>query len=432
MLKRIHHAALSLASGCASRLIPRTNNVWVFGGNKGLRFADNSMYFFKFCSDATGKTNVWLTNSRKVLKQVRNEGYQAHMATSLLGLYYGFRAKWHIFDVANSDTNAFSSVGANQLNLWHGYPLKDIRCLKPTAGLKTSEFPRVLWNWLCNRPVDNSFFFVLHQNKKYLWQITESFDVKDENVIIANYPRNIVFSDTRQSSKFVSQKAKPWIKKLELLRESGKRVLGYFPTWRTGDSDQFMGTRCVDELVAFNDFLSKHDLVVVTKWHTCVFKEYRHAGASSAAEEINMAMQSNMSNIVVLDFEQDLNSLLNQIDVLISDYSSVIVDYLLSGKPQIFMAYDLDAYKKEWGFMFDYESFVPGPIVATLPKLKTILSDYANSEEEFGIRYEPQRSERRMELFENEIGSKHIVDFMEAYASLNHSQEKPNSSEGKL
>ena len=416
-MKRIRHAALRLASGFLARVIPRTDSIWVFGGNKGLRFADNSMFFFKYCADATEQTNIWLTKSDRVLKQVRAEGYRAYNANSLLGLYYGFRAKWHIFDVGIADTNLYSNVGANHLNLWHGYPLKDIRCLKRKITSEKLSLISNLWSWLCNKPADNSHYFVLHLNKKHLWLMTETFDVRDEHVIIANFPRNIVFAGEPESVKHLSQNAKPWIAELELLRESGKRVLGYFPTWRTGDQDQFMGTRCVSELAALNEFLAELDLVLVTKWHTCVFKEYDHSGSSDTAEAINSAMQSTMSNIVVLDFEQDLNSLLTQFDVLISDYSSVIVDYLLTGRPQIFMAYDLDAYKKEWGFMFEYENFVPGPIAETLPELKAILLEYARSADEFGKRFQAQRTEKRNEIFEMEIGSEEIVKFMEAQGS---------------
>jgi len=378
-----------LAIGLVSRIIPRTNQIWVFGGNKGLRFADNSMFFFKYCAAETSKTSIWLTLSDTILKQVRAEGYRAYKSNSLLGLYYGFRARWHIFDVSLSDTNAFSGLSANQLNLWHGYPIKDIRFLKPQPSVSTAGSS--FWRWLCNKPADNAKNFVLHQ-----------------------------FDSTADATRYIATNAEPSIEKLEKLRADGKRVLGYFPTWRSGDTDSFMGTQNVEEIASLNQFLAKHDLVIATKWHTCVFKDYQHAGANGTAESLNESMHS-LSNVVVLDFEQDLNSLLNQCDLLISDYSSVIADYLIidflhTDRPQVFMAYDLETYSKEWGFLFDYETFIPGPIVKTISQLKVVLTEYAQSPDDFAKRERSKRVNAKEDLFEEASGSAKIYKFLEGVA----------------
>ncbi|MDP2401969.1 MAG: CDP-glycerol glycerophosphotransferase family protein, partial [Actinomycetota bacterium] len=49
-------------------------------------------------------------------------------------------------------------------------------------------------------------------------------------------------------------------------------------------------------------------------------------------------------------------------DVLVTDYSSVIFEYSLLGKPMAFLAPDHAAYERERGFYFEYESGVPGPV----------------------------------------------------------------------
>lgn len=61
----------------------------------------------------------------------------------------------------------------------------------------------------------------------------------------------------------------------------------------------------------------------------------------------------------------DINELLHVADVLVTDYSSVIFEYALLGRPMVFYAPDLDAYERERGFYFEYRSGVPGPVVAT-------------------------------------------------------------------
>ena len=62
----------------------------------------------------------------------------------------------------------------------------------------------------------------------------------------------------------------------------------------------------------------------------------------------------------------DINELLHVADVLVTDYSSVIFEYALLGRPMVFFAPDLEAYEGERGFYFDYRSGVPGPVVATI------------------------------------------------------------------
>lgn len=58
----------------------------------------------------------------------------------------------------------------------------------------------------------------------------------------------------------------------------------------------------------------------------------------------------------------DINELTLISDILITDYSSVCMDFALLCKPCIFYAFDLESYEKERSFYFDYESYVPGVV----------------------------------------------------------------------
>jgi CDP-glycerol glycerophosphotransferase (TagB/SpsB family) len=64
----------------------------------------------------------------------------------------------------------------------------------------------------------------------------------------------------------------------------------------------------------------------------------------------------------------DINELLLVSDVLVTDYSSVIYEFALLGRPIVFFAPDHEAYERERGFYFDYRTGVPGPVFeATAP-----------------------------------------------------------------
>jgi CDP-glycerol glycerophosphotransferase (TagB/SpsB family) len=67
--------------------------------------------------------------------------------------------------------------------------------------------------------------------------------------------------------------------------------------------------------------------------------------------------------------EPDINELMLVADVLVSDYSSVIYEYALLGRPILFLAPDEGAYDRERGFYFDFRRDAPGPIFGTTGEL---------------------------------------------------------------
>ena len=60
----------------------------------------------------------------------------------------------------------------------------------------------------------------------------------------------------------------------------------------------------------------------------------------------------------------DGTELLLAADVLVTDYSSMMVDFANTGRPMLFFTYDLDAYRDEIrGFYLDFVGTVPGPLL---------------------------------------------------------------------
>ena len=65
----------------------------------------------------------------------------------------------------------------------------------------------------------------------------------------------------------------------------------------------------------------------------------------------------------------NVNELCAKADMLITDYSSICMDFVLQNKPIVFYAFDLDGYKGARDFYFKYEDYVPGPIAKTSEEL---------------------------------------------------------------
>ncbi|MEH7574423.1 CDP-glycerol glycerophosphotransferase family protein, partial [Cytobacillus firmus] len=60
-------------------------------------------------------------------------------------------------------------------------------------------------------------------------------------------------------------------------------------------------------------------------------------------------------------------------DILVTDYSSIIFDYSLLCRPMVFFAADLEEYRQERDFYYEYESFIPGPLVKDTNSLANII-----------------------------------------------------------
>ena len=58
----------------------------------------------------------------------------------------------------------------------------------------------------------------------------------------------------------------------------------------------------------------------------------------------------------------DVRELVAVCEVLITDYSSICMDFSLLDKKTVFFAFDLEEYRKDRDFYFDYADYVPGPV----------------------------------------------------------------------
>jgi CDP-glycerol glycerophosphotransferase len=63
-------------------------------------------------------------------------------------------------------------------------------------------------------------------------------------------------------------------------------------------------------------------------------------------------------------------------DALITDYSSAMFDFAVTGKPLLFYVYDLEHYRDQSrGFYFDFEAEAPGPLLRTPSEVVAALRD---------------------------------------------------------
>lgn len=139
----------------------------------------------------------------------------------------------------------------------------------------------------------------------------------------------------------------------------GKKVILYAPTFR-GSVGKAKAPDQLD-LRAMKEALGK-DYVLLIKQHPVIKKR------PQLPQEVK-------------DFAFDVSDtctiedLICISDLCVSDYSSLIYEYSLMGRPMIFFAYDLEDYGDWRGFYYDYEELTPGPVVRTTKELLSVIEE---------------------------------------------------------
>ena len=150
-------------------------------------------------------------------------------------------------------------------------------------------------------------------------------------------------------------------------------------------------------------FCKEKNIVLLVKLHIQQ-KEYK----------IDFSLFQNVKRISNEDFEKNevqLYEFLALTDGLISDYSSVAVDYLLLDKPIGFALDDYEAYKECRGFVFENPlEYMPGHHMYSINDLKNFLSDIGSGQDI----YKAQREKvKKVALVQKTNYSKAIVDLLD-------------------
>ena len=325
---------------CLVYIVPRNKRNWVFGSGTGMNFSDNAKYLFLYCSSLNEINCYWITKNKVLVENLRNDGLKAYYKYSIMGLWLSISSKVYIYDSRTGCINHFTSAGAYKVSLWHGSPLKTIDrdiTVKNNAfyignhtwGLKRYLVRIIMPEWFV---VANLMIATSDKVKGYF---NSAFGSK--KIEVTGYPRNDIISNPNLYRKYL-------IFEQNIIHSlSTKKTILYAPTFR--DTDRFERETPI-EWERLNNLLKKNDTTFLIKLH-------RH--------DYSMIMKENYSHIRVLNNESDMYPLFSKVDLLITDYSSIFFDFLLTEKPVLFYPYDIEDYLTMDRSMYDeYEKVTPG------------------------------------------------------------------------
>lgn len=316
MLKKVWLLGLGICLKVLSSIIPVKKGLWVFGSQGGRAFADNSKYFYLYVEKSrTEISPVWISQSVKVVRKLKETGHKCSYNFSLVGLYNVLRADTIIFCTSRNDILfVFPKRGRKIINLWHGMPMKKIVYDFPQHAGREAKLSDRLWSNFIAGFKHSHVDFIPATSDFFVPLLSSAF--RNNSVFVTGLPRNDVFFEWNKAD--VKQK-------LGFMADDF--IVTYMPTHRAygkGVQNPHIFLKNKEAIKYFQ----ANSIKVVWKFHVNMLGNYC---PPSEHESVFV----NLSGVNV-----DPQELLFVSDMLITDYSSCYIDFLLLNRPVAFYLYD--------------------------------------------------------------------------------------------
>ena len=315
------------------RLFPKKKNLIVFGDRAGLRYADNSRHLYQYLIIKEPKFEcIWISKDKKIIDELNKNKFKTYYSYSLKGIYFCLRANWHVYNFVENDILSNITLYSNCILLWHGVLPKKVNEIKYT------------YNWVNHFIFSKINKYFVYPNSELSRNLIDRFPENKYKLLISNLPRNLILE--KKYNNFETSIEKNLINNL---KKNNKIVFGYFPTWRQDGLEIFRDVQDFQKLDSLDETLKKQNSIVLLKKHMNSEKKDRDRRYNPEIEKITDYLLKKESFLFV-DYSVDLNTILKSCDVLITDYSGVVFDFLYLKKPIIFYAPDYEDFKKNNGF----------------------------------------------------------------------------------
>lgn len=376
-----------------SGFVPRRPDLWVFGSWGGFRFADNGAAFFEFCQRrlAGAVQLVWISRKRDIVARLRARGFEAHWLWSPTGIVRCLRARLHLFDCFAKDTNFWLSRGAKRVNLWSGVPLKTF---ERDIDNPRSRYFRVFHGTLLQRLLYGMMMpwhvtrpdMIIAMSEETRAITARAFGVPMHSVCVTGFPRN--------DSLFVGSPAAAGRNCPSTVLEAaraGKKVFLYLPTFRdSGKPFVKIEWKRLDAL------MERLDSVFFIKFHPVDATQFKNGS----------------TRVVQLFQDTDVYDVMPHSNALISDYSSIIFDYMLLDRPIIYYTPDLEEFIAGCrSFNFHPVDIAVGPLCADSAQLERAIEEAAAGKAA-GVHGEAHRASvmKRLHAFVDGSSSERVLE----------------------
>jgi len=291
--------------------------------SKGFISANNKALYL-YCIKNKIDTTI-LTDNKEQIEELKQYKLPYEILDTKESDYEIAIAKFIIFDQGNYTYLPELHFSQRTIQLWHGVGLK-----------KMSKMNNITYD-----------YFFSTSNWTNETNFKNIFNAKE--FLNLGYPRNDIFFKDEDNLDLMFCDKQVY----EIVKNNNyNKIILYMPTHRENS------TKIALDLNKLNKKLQEINSLFIIKLHPFVLEFYKHT------------YKELFSNIVFHNANGDIYPLLKYVDVLVSDYSSIVYDFLLLNKPIIFYNYDIDEYKKNVSLLFDYNEFSPGIKVETQDELE--------------------------------------------------------------
>ena len=318
------------------------------------RYSDNPRALFERLGDRPGLEQLWLADPAHAasfpsdVRTLDIEGADAVRALESADLL-----------VANTHTELEweKRPGTTYLQTWHGTPLKRIHndvLWAPEGRLERLDRDIAKWD------------LMISPNAVSTPRLRAAFGYGGR-LEATGYPRNDLLSRSEgQVEREQTRKA------LDI--EPGTTAVLYAPTWR---DDEVFAEGAPEIAIALDVARLTEQLgpnvVLMVRSHNMV---------------TGRARLDRLPGVIDVSYHADIRDLYLAADVLVTDYSSVMFDFAVTGKPIVIYAYDLDRFRDTVrGFYFDPVPGAPGPVLSRSDEVIEALADLDGVRERYADSY---------------------------------------------
>lgn len=355
--------------------VPKQKNLWVFTGFRHVNYMDNCMYFYEYVVEHHPEIEaVWLTTSREVYASLAASGKKVKYLNTKEGRELFAKAEVAVTDhFVMSDFSP--TYGFNDktkvVQLWHGVGFKsmgdangvrntDQRGVRYSNDIIASEKDNVFVRFVKRikyfflapfRERFEQYFLFVCPGQERIDMIANVWHVKPENCFMAGHPRDLpVYGAERQKSPV--------------------KVM-YAPTYRFNfKRETAMVREFLDAAPQVQALMEEINGEFYLRMHPHTWRNYR--------TKILKTLE-NYDRIFLHD-AKDVYTEIGTFSIVISDYSSIALDFALLDRPVIFHGSDFEWFSEnEAGFNLDFRAVIPGPMTSsweeTLLKVKEYNAD---------------------------------------------------------
>jgi CDP-glycerol glycerophosphotransferase (TagB/SpsB family) len=384
-------------------LVPKRRDwVAVIGRQHGM-FLDNAKYFFIEAASVRKELDIrFISEHPGAIGAISGHGLRALYYPRLESIWFLLRCGCVIVDSMDwaRHFRRFLLIRARAVQLWHGVGFKRIerdRWRHETGRARWASTSwifalRMLLYRINGRLV--RYAAVCCTSRFYRDEVfAPAFDA--QHFPITGYPRNAFGRIKDRGNRLVWYNADSGVSsRLRDWADQGQKIVVVAPTFRDSGAAPMMLDPATIE--ALDVFCEAHGFEFVFKLHPSEPHANQIAG----------------THLHVCGAASDLYPLLAHADALITDYSSIYMDFLLLDRPVLFLIFDDSYAKQDRQTQFDIGDMTPGPRTASWSELLRMLKEQLQcdtfSEERARLR------QLAFDEFDQSEAVSRLLDFMHA------------------